>query len=58
MIWAWVARPRREERVEAADSSRAARELGVRKFPKQLDGRDIFSQNRPFPGRISSQHCR
>lgn len=31
MIWAWVARPRREERVETADSSRAARELGVRK---------------------------
>jgi len=31
MIWAWVARPRREERVEIDDSIKAASEVGARK---------------------------
>lgn len=30
-IWAWAERPSREERVETADSTRAARVLGERK---------------------------
>ena len=31
MIWAWVARPRREERVEIDNSIKAASEVGARK---------------------------
>lgn len=30
MIWAWTARPRRDERVDTADSTREASELTVR----------------------------